>query len=183
MRLAEPEGRVSSGSSSEPHVCSGLGPSTAPVAQIHSAVFAGGAALTREGVLLRIYSSVTVMPSAEAAAREVDWGASATGRGCRLKFWQAVSEASPRLAYGHVNETRLPVSARGTSGACGEQVTLRAINKESGVARPRYVDDYEFAKGRADVRLSVIMTPQPFPQHTERFLVSLLAARASAHSL
>jgi uncharacterized RDD family membrane protein YckC len=167
--------------------CFGAAGST-PQAELDSATFKGGPALAREGVFLRIFSSVAVMPSSRSANARVDFAGSASGRACYLQGWGGYQAAlahgsSQRLAGGRVAGGVLPVSVPGAHGAYGQRVILRAVDRRSGVPRDRYIDHYEFAYGRAAVRLGAIMTPQPFPQRTERLLLSVLAQRAKAHAL
>lgn len=160
--------------------CSGALPFSPPVAEVESAVFKGGAALKREGILVSIGSTVIVMPSPALAAlrvrREAAW------HECQLREWQRTipNRSTNTVIYGAVTGGPLAISLPGTAGSYGWRTVLTASNRETGARRDRYIDGYEFASGRAAIRLLVIMVPQAFPQRTERLLLSSLASRARA---
>jgi hypothetical protein len=184
MAIGEHEGRDTPSGSSGTVPCAGLLNHSSPVVDVHSAQFKGGKELQREQVFLTISSDVAVMHTPALADRAVAVAGSTRGRACLLRYWQKLfsGKITERLRYGQVTIGSLPVAAPGTYGAYGLQVALRATVRGTSIEVPRYIDDFEFAYGHADVRLSVISSPHPFPQATEQLLLSVLVGRAERYS-
>jgi hypothetical protein len=104
---------------------------------------------------------------------------------CLLRYWREVDEGrvTRRLTYGHVTLAVLPVTLAGVTQAHGTRITLPAVITATGAKATRYVDLYEFTVGRADIILSVVITPWPLPLNTERSLLQKMAARAKIHHI
>ncbi len=185
MVLVSPEKTVATDGSSSLSHCLGSTPSVGPIIEMQGPTFKGSDALRREAVLARIYSTVAVMRSAALAAKDVEEGASHRGRACVEQYWKELdsNRATSRLTYGGVTLAPLPLSLAGVHHKYGNRVTIPTTVTATGAQVPRYVDSYEFAVGRADIQLSVIMSPLPFPRSTERLLLRVLTARAKARSL
>lgn len=185
MVLVSPEQTVATGGSSSLSHCLGGAHSVGPITEMNGPTFKGNSALRREAVLARIYSTVAVMPSAALAAKDVEEGASRRGRACVAQYWKELdsNRATSRLTYGEVTLAPLPLALASVRHEYGNRVTIPTTVTATGAQVPRYVDSYEFAVGRADIQLTVIISPLPFPTSTERLLLSVLAARAKAHSL
>jgi hypothetical protein len=160
--------------------CLGHRSTIEPIAYIQGSVFGGNTASRRRGVFARINSEVAVMPSSALATRETEEGASPKYRECLIRYWRGVDEGrvTRRLTYGHVTLTVLPIALAGVHHAYGTHTTLPAIITATGAKVTRYVDSYEFTVGRADIILSVVITPSPFPISAERLLLQKMAASA-----
>jgi hypothetical protein len=85
--------------------------------------------------------------------------------------------------WGRFTISRLPVSAPGTTATLGLRIAGTLNFAYSEVTLPVYVDALGFATGHAVVTVIAASVTQPVPTSTERELVALLLARATAHTI
>jgi hypothetical protein len=133
----------------------------------------------------RVTSSVSVLGSAQAVARQFALLSSPPVRACLARVLaHSLDDRRIREAHwGHVSISRLPVDAPGTSATVGLRVLTPLELPFSEVTVPFYEDVLGFAIGRAQVVLVAASATQPVPATTEQELLSLLLARARAHPL
>ncbi len=139
----------------------------------------------RELEVEQISSSVTVLSSERAVARQFSLLASSALRKCAARALtrsladKPVSEAH----WGRVTVSKLPVRAPGTSATVGIRIVATLNFPVSEVSLPVYVDVLGFAEGPAEVALSTVSVTQPVPATTEQELLALLLTRARARPL
>jgi hypothetical protein len=151
------------------------------VAKVDSAKFAS--VTGREHV--EIWSNVEVMPTAALAAKNNAANAGPLAFSCAKRFLpQTLARVSgPRVRFGALTITRIPVSLPGGYGA---SITARILGVPAAIepVQPRlYTDALAFLAGRAEVALLTVAFPRPASAAMESALLALLYGRARATRL
>ncbi len=155
--------------------CSDLEPNTTDVADSDSPSFETG---TADGYQT-IGSSVSVMPSATVARRDVALALTSRGRACVVKvLGSGVLDRPGGPAFGPITVVPLPVRWAGTTVAAGLRITV--TETLYGVHVAYITDQLDAAVGSAEISLMASGLTKPVPAATEQRLFALLVQRADA---
>lgn len=134
---------------------------------------------------VEIYSNIEVMPTAVLAAKNNAVNASPRAFSCADHFLPQTlaKENGPRVHFGHLTITRIPVRLPGGYGV-GMSVSIVGVPAAIERTQPHlYTDAFAFLVGRAEVALLATAFPQPAPAGEESRLLSLLYGRAKTNKL
>jgi hypothetical protein len=169
--------------------CSGAPRFTPAVATIHSPTFQ----YSGRGLHESVSSTVAVLRSEAIADRYVATVAGARALRCiahaYIQALESPSSKHRRVNFGQITVRALPSAPPSTyrgsgpfrSSALGLAIQLNFTTRRGEHAHlPLYIEGATFASGRAVIELSTISIARPFPDASERYLMSALVGRAQA---
>jgi hypothetical protein len=158
--------------------CAGGVPPSKDIAKEDSPDFTVGAAAQ----VRQVSSSVTVLPSAALAAKDLAAVKSTRGRNCFRTFVNGIlaKAGNGQVQFGKAQVTTFEPSASGADGAFGYRV--RVVARSNGTRIPFYVDGLGFTSGPVEVSLDVMSIGRRFPAADEQKLFATLAQRAQGQS-
>jgi len=158
--------------------CAGGVPDSKDVAKEDSPDFStGGGTRVRQ-----VSSTVSVLPTAALAAKDLAAVKSTRGRSCFRTFVNALlaKAGNGQVSFSKARVTPFQPATNGTDGAFGYRVRVTA--RGNGIRIPFFVDGLGFTKGPVEVALNVMSIGKRFPTTDEQRLLTVLVNRAQGQA-